>query len=166
MNAFSQTDFAEPRVAAAPPPVAAPDLSTRAMLASLHVTQWTARKVDRRVTRDVHDRAGAADDAGRYNKLLLAKEALAEVTSLVSEARAFHYARTQPWLDEGGRVLPAALFTDYASKLRDIRSRFEVAVDRFCAGYDLYVGEAARRLGDMFDPADYPPVGTIRRRFD
>lgn len=153
-------------VVAPPAPVVVPsDLSCRAMLASLHVTQWTARKIDRKATADVHERNAAQSDAGRYNKLLIAKEALAEVTACVSEARSAHYAMTQPWLDEGGRILAAGHFAKYAERQRAIRDRFEAAADRFVASYDVFVQAARARLGDLFDGADYPSSRLIRSKF-
>ena len=53
-------------------------LSTRAMLVSLSISQWSGRRLDREITDEVNQQHNAAADAGRYNKLLLPKEALAE----------------------------------------------------------------------------------------
>ena len=53
-------------------------LSRKAVLVSVNISQWTARKLDREVTDEVNASHGAQKDAGRYNKLLLEKEALAD----------------------------------------------------------------------------------------
>ncbi|CAM5998721.1 unnamed protein product [Sphagnum balticum] len=45
-------------------------LITRAMLASLRISSWSARKYDKRVTEETNRSHGADSDAGRYNKML------------------------------------------------------------------------------------------------
>ena len=82
-------------------------LSTRAMLSGLTIRQWTARKLDKRVTAEVAATHGTDSHVGRYNKSLVAKESLAAIVAAANAARALHYARTLPWLDDGARILPA-----------------------------------------------------------
>ncbi len=48
-----------------------PMITQKAMLAAVHISIWTATKHDRKVSRDVADRNGARERAGRYNKQLL-----------------------------------------------------------------------------------------------
>lgn len=144
---------------------AAPLLSTRAMLVGLRVTQWTARKLDKGATNDVTTAAGAADDAGRFNKLLIGKDALADIVTAANKARSMHYARTLPWLDDGARILPAAAFLPYSEEMRRIRMEFETAVSDFVADYDVRRDESRRRLGSLFSEADYPNRDEIRARF-
>ncbi len=84
------------------------------MLCGLRISGWSARKLDRKVTDETNHAHGAASDAGRYNKALLAKDALAAVVTAANAARTFHYARTLPWLDDGARILPAAAYADFA----------------------------------------------------
>ena len=47
------------------------NLSDRALLVQLSISQWTARKFDKKVTNDVANTHGVASSAGRYNKALL-----------------------------------------------------------------------------------------------
>jgi len=47
------------------------NLNDRALLVQLSISQWTARKFDKRVTRDVASSHGTTIDVGRYNKVLL-----------------------------------------------------------------------------------------------
>jgi hypothetical protein len=136
------------------------------MLVRLTIKQFSARKLDRRVTREVNDQHGAVADAGRYNKRLLAKEALAEIAGIANAARAAHYEHTSPWLDDGARVLSAIGFPTYSSKLLAMRLHFEAAVPRFEAAYPSLRDGAAADLGDLFDPADYPDPQDIGKRFE
>ncbi|TCU34100.1 hypothetical protein [Rhizobium azibense] len=141
-------------------------LSEKAMLSHVRVSAWTARRIDRKVTDEVNESHGAANDAGRYNKLLVNKEALAPIQSAISAARTFHYSRTLPWQDDGARLLPAAAYLDYTARLRGIRADFDNAVDEFIKGYSKHVEDAKKRLGDLFKPEDYPGEAEIRARFD
>lgn len=142
------------------------NLSTRAMLADLTIRQWTAQKLDRDVTNEVADTKHAGRDAGRYNKRLIAKEALADIQSAVSQAKATHYAHTSPWSDSGVRILSNANYLDYMAKIDRIRVDFETAVAAFLDRYDHFRDEARLQLGDMFNCDDYPPRASIASRFE
>ncbi len=140
-------------------------LASRAMLCGLTIRQWSARRLDKKVTDEINTSHGAAADAGRYNKALVAKDALAGIVTAANAARSLHYARTLPWLDEGARILPAAGFEAYSNAMRDLRHAFEAAVAAFVAAYPSYVDDARVRLNGMFDPADYPEASEIADPF-
>jgi hypothetical protein len=53
--------------------VAGPSLSSRAMLCSLSISMWSARKHDREASEEIAQRHGAQPDAGRYHKVVLPK---------------------------------------------------------------------------------------------
>jgi hypothetical protein len=140
-------------------------LARKAVLVSVNISQWTARKLDRRVTDEVNRKHGAADDAGRYNKLLIEAERLTKITALTSSARALHYSMTRPWADEGPRILPNALFVKFSDEFRKLKREFEQAANEFAAGYPHFVEERKRALNGMFNAADYPDVSEIRAKF-
>lgn len=140
-------------------------LASRAMLAHINIRQWSARKLDKRVTQETNEANGASADAGRYNKALVAKTAMGSIVAAAAAARALHYGKTLPWLDDGARILPATAYAAYSESLRQIRVRFESAVDEFVAGYDAYVDDARVSLGRMFDDSDYPSSHDIRAKF-
>jgi hypothetical protein len=52
-----------------------PSLASRAMLCSLSIRMWSARKHDREASDEIAQRHGAQPDAGRYHKALLPKAA-------------------------------------------------------------------------------------------
>lgn len=141
-------------------------LSQKAVLAGLNISKWTARRLDRSVTEDVRVRHNAAPDSGRYNKRLVARDALEKITTLISSARAEHYRMTQPWIDQGARLLPSALYIDYSNRFRDLKNDFDVAADDFARDYPQHVKDAKKRLNGMFDPSDYPDPADIRSRFN
>jgi hypothetical protein len=149
----------------APKKTAAP-LSRKAVLVAVNISQWTARKLDRKVTEETNRRHGAGKDAGRYNKLLIDADHLTELNSLVSKARSLHYSMTRPWADEGPRILPNALYAKFSDEFRVLKRDFNQAADRFAAAYPGYIRQRRLVLNSLFDPKDYPSTDDIRAKFN
>ncbi len=141
-------------------------IQDRALLAKLSISQWTARKKDRAVTRDAQERWKADTDSGRYTKDLLAGAALDAIRSAASTARKLHNHFTLPWGDDGERILPADGFMAYSQQMRQCRSEFETAVTDFLAAYPGYVEQSKARLGEMFRGEDYPAAADMGDRFE
>jgi hypothetical protein len=141
-------------------------LSRKAVLLSVNISQWTARRLDRRVTDETNEKYHAAKDAGRYNKLLIEKERTAKITNLVSAARALHYKYTKPWLDDGPRILPNAVYVEFSNEFRKLKEEFEVEVDKFCREYPSFIEERKAKLNGLFNQADYPDASDIRSKFN
>jgi hypothetical protein len=141
------------------------DITSRAMLCQLSVSQWSARKLDKKVSAEVVAQHSATRDAGRFNKSLLAKTTLANIASVVSQARQDHVRMSLPWLQDGTRILPVDAFESYSRTMQDHRIAFEECVNDFCRDYPSYVEMARIDLGSMFDDSDYPSVRRIRAKF-
>jgi hypothetical protein len=143
--------------------VASP-LRRKAVLVEVKTSAWTARKLDRKITKEVNDQHGASQDAGRYNKLLIEAKHLEEVTRAAGSARELLHTYTKPWSDGVG-ILPNALHEEFASKFRKIAREFETVVEEFCREYPSYVAERKAKLNGMFNAADYPDPAQIRDKF-
>ena len=140
-------------------------LNNKAMIVTLNVSCWTARKQDRRVAQEV-DAAHNAKDAGRYNKLLIDKKYLDPLTSHAGAIRQYHYKMTLPWMDNGSRLLPSKLFMEYRNGLDQLKTKFEILINNFIVMYDhTLVQDARMRLGTLYDPSDYPPGSELRAKF-
>jgi len=146
-------------------PIAEPSLSSRAMLCSLSISMWSARKHDPDASEEIAMQHGAQADAGRYHKILLPKEALGEIQKIVSEARQEHYFITLPWDDNGYRVLPAPAYLDHAGKMRTLAQRFNPAADALARQFGSLVEQARSRLGGLFRASDYPTPSELRAKF-
>ena len=141
-------------------------LSKKAVLTVLTISQWSARRFDKKLTNDVHASHGMQDDAGRYNKQLLAKDALEKITHIHNKARGYNWSKTLPWMDmDGQRLLPAVAYIEYTNEMRKLKDEFTSAVKEFVTAYPTYVEAAKKRLNGAFDPADYPEQGQISHRF-
>lgn len=139
-------------------------LASRAMLASLTITQWHGTKLDRRVTDSATAAHNASADAGRFNKRAIRKEAFAKIQAITTRARIEHDSRTLPW-GKGAQLLAAPGFLDWNHKMRDLKAEFDAAAAEFVAAYPGEIEAAKKSLGDMFDPADYPSPDEIAGRF-
>lgn len=142
-------------------------VSARAVLVSLQLSTWSARKFDRKATAEVNDANRATADAGRYNKHLLAgaKEHRA-LLLLAGAARQLHYDETLPWSNEGWRLLPTANYFAYTDKMRKERAKFDTLLSDFLDAYPDLRRAARVTLGDMYDEKDFPDVHVIASRFD
>lgn len=131
------------------------NITDKALVVTLNIQQWTARKYDRKVTNEVNEQHNT-QDAGRFNKLLIAKDHLNEINKIASQARGFHYDNTLPWGDNGERLLPSKNYFEYTSKVAQIKNAFDTCVTRFCDDYPLMIEEAKKRLNGLFNAQDYP----------
>ena len=140
-------------------------ISDKAMLVRLSISQWTARRLDVQATREVIQNYQAKPDAGRFNKLLVDVCAVKRYQKAANEARVFHYANTLPWGNDDSRILPAANYSAYSSKMREFRAAFDAAVDEFIGDYPGLISQAERDLNGLFRAADYPTAAALRFKF-
>lgn len=140
-------------------------LSEKAMLVRLSISQWTAKKYDKKATKEVLDNHSASADAGRFNKALVAQSAVKVISKIANEARTFHYANTLPWQDDGSRILPAANFSQYSGEMRKLRGKFEAIVSDFIDSYPSLVADARYNLNGLFNEADYPDQSKIASKY-
>jgi hypothetical protein len=148
-----------------PIPSASSALASRAMIVSLFISQWSGHRLDREITDEVNQSHNAAADAGRFNKKLLPKEALADIVSVVSETRSDFLKRTLPWMDNGSRIMASDGYMAHMSWIRSQSAKFERKVDEFIAAYPGYLNDARVRLNGMFKAEDYPDAETLRGKF-
>lgn len=141
------------------------NLSTSTMLVTLNVSVWTATKLDRKATAEVTTNHGAAHDAGRFNKQLIDKSALAPINTIVTAARQEFYANTLPWTDQGQRLLRNSRYLELQQKMDQSRSAFEAAVRTFLDEYEQHRERARLRLNSLFDANEYPDRDAVADKF-
>jgi hypothetical protein len=141
-------------------------LSGSALIVNMSLSVWTGRKLDKRVSEEVDQQNSTRTRAGNYHKNLLAGSGkLEEITKVANAVRTWHYTVTQPWGDNGDRVLNMASFIDYKSRLTEYEYQFTNAVNAFLNEYDTLVSSAAFQLGDLFNRDDYPMREQIVDKF-
>ena len=141
------------------------DLTRDAMLVALRINAWSGRLYDRQASNHVAVHHDATASAGRYNKRLLPKAALAKLAATMSEARTVHYANTLPWDDAGSRLLTVANYDRYTEALDALVERVVRERACFIEDYDEYVQQARLDLGRLFRIEDYPSRDALQGRF-
>lgn len=142
-------------------------LNDRALLVSLSISQWTARKLDKKATKEVADINRASTSAGRYNKSLLPlNDLLANVHQKTGVIREKFAKNTLPWGVDGTRILPSANYLQFMQDFRKEKSEWQSLVNTFLDNYEYLVAEAKRWLGDLYDEKDYPPKDRIIDKFN
>jgi len=147
------------------------NLNERALLVQLSISQWTARKYDRKATKQVADANAATMDAGRYNKSLLPmNDALDHVHKKTSYIRTRFYENTLPWGIEGTMMLPTSNYLSFMTDFRKERDEWNSLVNTFVQNYSQLVTQdrhiLQRTLGNLYDPTDYPSTIDIRAKFN
>ena len=141
-------------------------IASSAVLIDLNISVWTARKLDKNVSKEIDINKGATTQAGNYNKHILAgADELERITKLATEIRDWHTRQTLPWSDAGTRLLPMANFFDYKDQMADYEEVFKERVDAFIKNYPNIITVMAYRLGSLFDRNDYPDADIIANRF-
>jgi len=141
------------------------DLTRDAMLVSLRISAWSGRLYDREASDHVAAHHDASSSAGRYNKRLLPKAALAALNATMNETRIQHYAQSLPWDDKGSRLLTVDNYEHYTGIMDALRERLVRQRARFIEDYDDYVEQARLDLGKLFRIGEYPSKEDLRDRF-
>ena len=142
------------------------NLSDRALLVQLNISQWTARKYDKKATKEVADTNNTVMAAGRYNKSLLPMNGyLDRVHKKATAIRETYYKNTLPWGLNGTQMLPSANYLNFMSEFRSAKSEWEVLVNDFLGEYDSLKLGASQFLGSLYDDNDYPSSHTIAQKF-
>lgn len=142
------------------------NLSDRALLVQLNVSQWTARKYDRRTSVEVARNHGTTLDAGRYNKALLPMaDLLDNIHKKTNAVRTKYYVNTLPWGIDGTQMLPTSNYLAFMSEFRKERDDWNSLVRLFVDNYDDLKDNARRVLGSLWDPTDYPAKHEIGSKF-
>lgn len=143
----------------------AKDITTKAILVSVSFSGKDFTKFDEAWTAEATDAKGASREAGRMNKRLINKEALAEMKSIAGAARAYIKSKTFPWLYDGVNILPVSIHNEVDAQIKKYIYDYEEATERFLDKYDGFVEQARIDLNGAFNPADYPSMSKLRNAF-
>jgi hypothetical protein len=140
-------------------------LQDSAMLVSLTLTQWSARKLDKTTSYEVCDSKNADQGSGNVSKQIIPKKYLKNIQQLVNKIRNYHYANTLAWTHKGADLLPSRNFMKYTRDMGDLEAKFHKAVDEFLDNYPTIIQQVQNNLNDWYDDTDYPNVDEIKRKF-
>jgi len=144
-------------------------IENRAMLVKLSVSQYSGRKLDRAISKNVEGIYRAKEGAGNWTKHIVPKNALEDITKAVSAIRIYHCNHALPWNKHGKDcewIISSDTYFDYTRKMGGLIETFKEAVYKFAEIYQNIKDEAPRRMGDMYDPKDFLSIDEIMRKFD
>lgn len=136
------------------------------MIVNLQVGTWLGYRLDKAASAKVTAEANAEQDAARVNKHIIPKEVLKPIVTAAGAIRTHFYDRTLPWKDNGDRLLTRKMYTKYIEEHSKLVSDFNKAVDDFLDVTYLKARDQAEfRMGDLFNPNDYPSSSHLRSKF-
>jgi len=141
------------------------NLTTRATLVSLKTSKWTGRCIDKDISQDVLIREGATEEAGRFSKRLLPKDALKEITTVVNSARKYYKDKTLAWEEGKYRLLPTKFATEFRTQMAEFKASLDIAVKDFINDYKDFKSEAKQMLNGMYKEGDYPSENDLYEKF-
>ena len=140
-------------------------LSNHALLMSLNISQWTARKRDKQETSALAARHGTAESVASVNKSLLPMaHSLDRIHKLSGAIRTEFYRTTLPW-GEGQGILKADAYLTIAPRFADLKNEWYDTVEHFLRDYPILQQDAKVFLNTMYKDEDYPDVEQLRSKF-
>ena len=140
-------------------------LTERAMTVRISISQPSMSKYDRQTSGDIAEQKRADPKSVRAYKQVLETDGMIKFRKTAEKLRFDFYELTLPWLDGGLRMATPALFEEVNKMFGAHKRVMEEAIAEFKAEYPAAVQAAKTKLGDMYNPADYPPVDQVVRRF-
>lgn len=142
-------------------------IASSAVLIDLNISVWTARKLDKNVSKEIDVNKNTTIKAGNYNKHILAgSDQLEAITKLSGEIREWHGKQTLPWSDTGTRLLPMSNFFDYKQQLGIYEAEFKARINTFIQQYPNIIQGMVYKLGNLFDRSEYPDADKIANKFN
>ena len=142
-------------------------ISAAAMLGSLQISVWEARKKDKGIEEEIAITKGARSKRSTsVHKHLFADCApLEAIKSLRGEARTWFNKYTLPWDDHGKRLFTTSQYFELMQDAAAFESRFNVLVGDFLHVYQTEVSKQAFERGAMFDRNEYPNASDVGKKF-
>jgi len=145
-----------------------PSVHSAGVLVDVHFKQWQARRKDTAASKKVTADSGAVPRAASVHKSLLPNcPQHKAVKDYVANMRQAHYAMTLPWSDRGPRLLPAveAQVMRFHEHITTVQVEFDRLCNEFFDVYEWERTQAEARLGDLFNPANYPSLDEVKSKY-
>lgn len=141
--------------------------NSKAMLAAFSASQWTARRHDKKASKELAAKHSVRDKAIRVSKDLFPFDCdvYNAIGAAIGAGRTEFYEQTLPWLDNGARILTAANFLACGQAMRQKQSVFEAALQPFFDQYPFLKSRAEHELGGLFREEDFPELKALKQRY-
>ena len=142
-------------------------IASSASLVDMSISQWAARKKDKRASAEVAYANNAETGIANVTKDLLADSPeLKAIKDMTSAIRVFHQDMTFPWGMHN--LLPTSRYFDYHKRITEMFQKWDGLVSEVLASYEWQLAHThalADKMGDVFTPDEYPTVDEVRSKF-
>ncbi len=143
-------------------------LLSKALLAHLSVSQWSARKLDKQAGNIVAKHG--VGSKGNFNKTLLPTcNELGVLHKYTTEVRKNFYLNVLPWFMDGTFILTPSNYLPYLTEFRAERSRWLGLKSDFLLSYPQAQRDAERILNSgehpLYNERDYPHIDQLEQKF-
>ena len=141
------------------------DISDVAMLATLRITRWGANRTDKEASAEVAASTGANPRSVRVVKKLIPEEYTRKINAGATKARTAFYRYTLPWLDNGTRILPVELYSQFMAEFVPAKNEFDSAVHEFVTDLDAIYLASEQDLKTLYKAGEMPSADEVKRMF-
>lgn len=144
-----------------------PSIASAAMLGSLNISVWEARKKDKTTEQEVMEAKGAKSKraASVHKHLFSESPALEAIKALRGEIRVWFNKETLPWDDNSNRLITTARYFELMQDFQRYQKRFDDLVRIFLAVYPTEISKQAFEMGSLFNRNEYPNVEDVALKF-
>lgn len=120
----------------------------------------TQRKLSDLQTKQAADTFHAATDLVTASKRLIdtKNSTYRTLTAIKSQASAYWRSMTLPYPQEGVRLIKQSDVAAFEDKMREYKEQLAAAASNLQLEYESIKEAAREKLGDLFNPLDYPPT--------
>jgi hypothetical protein len=142
-------------------------LSTASVMLHLTISKWAAEVTDLKALKAVARAFSSDTNDDKYKKALFIGDPLKAVDRCGGRLRNHFYRWTFSWNEAGqGRLIPSENFRDFAGEHKELSADFYSEAEIFFDDYQDHCEVAKEHKGDMYNPAEYPPIELVRQKFD
>lgn len=132
----------------------------KGVLVQISTSVWTGKI---KASTAAVNKTDADADFLSIHKSLVSKECLKPVEHIRTMARGYVANRSLPFSVTGVLFIPKDMIEVIDEKLRGYQEQFYCQVNEFVEKYDVFTRQAKDKLGELYNPSDYPK--DIRRKF-
>ena len=132
----------------------------KGVLVQIKTSVWTGKI---KASTAAVNKTDADADFLSIHKSLVSKECLKPIENIRNLARGWVANRSLPFTVTGVLFIPKDMIEDVDQMLSIYQNQFYEKVDCFVDDYEIYTRQAKDKLGELYNPTDYPK--DIRRKF-
>jgi len=141
------------------------NLEQKAILVQMTSNFIGRRRKSQKPTEEIEENHNV-QNVGAFYKMLFDKKVFKKLKMARHMAERIHDKLSLPWISNRIRILPVTLVEQYNNEMEKAKNSYGQAIKEFMENYEMIVLENKVRLGDLFDPSDYPSSEEAKASFN